>query len=137
MSKELKAKDIPPIIAGATIILPVLLGYNTFELGHTGWFTLSAVATAFAMYCYDRQRLLLSVTCGIMMGLGASAATLWYFEGRSHFLQIEVLIPLILGLIPGGLIYIIGKALWKVNPVQPYTSPANDHDDSPKRTDSI
>ncbi len=133
MSKELKAKDIPAMIAGGTVIFPVLLGYHTFSLGINGWFIVSALAGAFAMYCHDSRRAVLSVICGIIIGLSASAATLWYFDGRGSFFQIEVLIPLILGLIPGGLIYIVGKALWIIPPVIQTESDPFSNKESPKK----
>lgn len=135
MSKEFSKKDIPPTIALACIIIPVLMGYRTFGLGYYGWIALSSAASAFAMYCHDRQRPVLSIITGILMGLGVFMATQWYFEGRSHYLQIEILIPLVIGIVPGGLIYLIGKSLIKKPAVTPSNPDPLNYDEQPKRTD--
>lgn len=135
MNKELLKKEIPPIIAIGCVIIPTMMGYDSFGLGPTGWLIVSALVAAFAMYCYDTKRAVLSIACGLIMGVTGFYATKWYFEIRSSFFKIEVLIPVFIGLIPGGLIYLIGKSLIKKPAVTPSNPDPLNYDEQPKRTD--
>lgn len=137
MNKELLKKEIPPIIAIGCVIIPTMMGYDSFGLGHTGWLIVSALVAAFAMYCYDTKRAVLSIVCGLIMGITGFYATKWYFEGRESFFKLEVLIPVFIGLIPGGLIYLAGKALWKIKPSQTASASSSDDEEKPKQTDVV
>lgn len=56
-------------------------------------------------WCLDRRHALASIPAG---GIGAFVAIyvgLLYFGGRESVLQLEVLVPLLVGLVPGGIAY--------------------------------
>jgi hypothetical protein len=96
-------------IALIPVIIPFISGYDTFGLGFWGWIIVSSIISAGTAFFAMRETPILSIICGLIFGFTSHYAFNWYFSGRSSFIQIEALIPMILGAVPPFIVYLIGS----------------------------
>jgi hypothetical protein len=97
-----------------SVVLPVMLGYDTFGLGFLTWVIISAISGAETFYAYKKITPLLSISCGIFAGVSIQLFARWYFEDKESFARIETAIPM-LGALPAiGIYWLINNTF--INP---------------------
>ncbi|MFN0033949.1 MAG: hypothetical protein ACKVUS_02710 [Saprospiraceae bacterium] len=101
----------PIIIFIALVAIPVVAGHDTFGLGVVGWTITSAIVGAVAFLINRPNTPLLSMLCGAIIGIGTQLTAYYYFKDRDSFFRIEVVVPFVVGALPGVLIYNIGLGL--------------------------
>lgn len=96
-----------------SVLIPIMLGYDTFGLGFVTWVIISGLSGAETFYAYKSQTPVLSVLCGIFAGVSIQLFARWYFDDKKSFARIETAIPM-LGALPAiGIYWLINTFLNK------------------------
>lgn len=93
----------------ASLLIPFFSGYDTFGLDVRKWIIIST-ATGAALFCLIYSETpVMSIICGSLLGFVMQASHFYYFniffKNRETFARIEILIPIILGVVSSISIY--------------------------------
>jgi hypothetical protein len=84
-----------------------------FEITSPIWYLVAFVASGFAGYYAYKEKPIAGITGSILFAILFPFTYHFYFAGRSSYIRIEMLIPIIMAIVPAFLIfYIISKTVY-------------------------
>lgn len=109
--KDNNQEDVQKVISVA-IIMIAMIG-PVFDIRSPIWYMLAFAACGIAGYFAYKTKPIAGVIGGIIVPVILPFSYNWYFTGRTRYIKIELLIPLLMAIIPAFLVYyIISKTVY-------------------------
>lgn len=103
--KQTKQGEVESIAIGATVMF-TMIG-PLFDIRSPLWLMIAFVGAGIGGYFAAKNKPIAGIAGGVVYGIIFPLAHNMYFEGRTRFIRIEMVIPIIMAAIPAFLLYFI------------------------------
>lgn len=109
--KSNEQEDVQKVLSIA-IVMIAMIG-PVFDIRSPIWYTLAFAGCGIAGYFAYKTKPVAGIIGGIIVAVILPFSYNWYFTGRTRYIKIELLVPLIMAIIPAFLVYyIISKTVY-------------------------